>query len=172
MVTLPWNSDLTSNSNLTSNSDLTPNGQCGLSHKVPLYVKQELCLNHCIFILCPQENHHYPRSDRPHGACFQGHHMVIMVSPDQQKPEFKLDCHSNECMLSIKHKVARKLNMPVDHLTMGVSDRWLDSTDNNKLIHQLEFGGSMTLIIKTYGVATGYSRVTEVSRGSGQKIVV
>ena len=90
--------------------------------------------------------------------------MAITISPDQQRPEFKLDCHSNETLLSIKHKVARRLNVSVDHVTMGVSDRWLDSSDLNKLISQLEFGGPMVLIIKTYGgVTTGYNtRVTEV----------
>ncbi len=118
-----------------------------------------------------QEHHHYhPRSNPPHGACFQGHHMVLTVSPDQQKQEFKLDCHSNESLLSIKHKIARRLNLSVDHVTMGVSDRWLDHTDTNKLIHQLEFGGPMVLIIKTYGGSvsgSGYStsRMGEVRKG-------
>ena len=89
--------------------------------------------------------------------------MAITISPDQQRPEFKLDCHSNETMLSIKHKIARRLNVSVDHVTMGVSDRWLDTSDLNKLISQLEFGGPMVLIIKTYG--TGYSsRTTEVRK--------
>lgn len=113
-----------------------------------------------------QENHHYPRVTPPHGACFQGHHMVVSISPDQQKADFKLDCHSNESLLSIKHKVARRLNVAVDHVTMGVSDRWLDSTDNNKLVGQLEFGGNMAFIIKTYGgsvTGAGY-KSTEVSQ--------
>ena len=87
--------------------------------------------------------------------------MAVLISPDQQKPEFKLDCHSNETLLSIKHRVARKLNVPVEQVTMGLSDRWLDSMDANKLIGQLEFGGPMVLIIKTYGGSisgtSGYS---------------
>lgn len=96
--------------------------------------------------------------------------MVVTVTPDQQKPEFKLECHSNESLLSIKHKIARRLNVSVDHVTMGVSDRWLDIADTNKLIHQLEFGGPMVLIIKTYGgsaAGSGYhsSRMGEVGLG-------
>ena len=98
--------------------------------------------------------------------------MVLTVTPDQQKPEFKLDCHSNETLLSIKHKIARRLNISVDHVTMGVSDRWLDKADANKLVHQLEFAGPMVLIIKTYGSSMsggGYStsRIGEVS-GAGE----
>jgi ubiquitin carboxyl-terminal hydrolase 9/24 len=90
--------------------------------------------------------------------------MAITISPDQQRSEFKLDCHSNETLLSIKHKVSRRLSVSVEHVTMGVSDRWLDTTDLNKLISQLEFGGPMVLIIKTYGgMNTGYSsRVSDV----------
>ena len=100
--------------------------------------------------------------------------MVLTVTPDQQKPEFKLDCHSNESLLSIKHKIARRLNQSVDHVTMGITDRWLDNTDANKLIHQLEFGGPMVLIIKTYGgsvAGSGYgsSRMGEVRVIGGAK---
>lgn len=52
---------------------------------------------------------------------------------------------------------------------MGMSDRWFDSVDNNKLIGQLHFEGPPTIIVKIYGGVTGsYSRgVVEVRMGCG-----
>ena len=91
--------------------------------------------------------------------------MVVMVTVDQQKDSIKLECHSNETLQSIRHKIARRLGVAIDELSVGVADRWLDSTDNNKLVGQVEFGGQPSLIAKTH-IATGYGRGMEVS-GSG-----
>ena len=92
--------------------------------------------------------------------------MVLTVTPDQQKTEFfKIDCHSNESLFSIRHKIARRLNVSYDHVTMGTSDHWLDSYDSNKLVCQVDFGDTPVLIIKTYSggsSGSGYSRSMEV----------
>ena len=90
--------------------------------------------------------------------------MVLTITQDQQKMEFKLDCHSNETLLSIRHKIARKMGVSVEQISMGVTDRWLNTTENNKLIHQLEFGQHPVLITKTH-MCSGYSRATDVRRG-------
>ena len=95
--------------------------------------------------------------------------MVLMVTVDQQKEGIKLDVHSNETLLSVRHKIARRLGVAIDELSVGVADRWLESMDNNKLVCQVEFSGPPTLIAKTH-VATGYGRGVEVGR-VGLKVV-
>ena len=88
--------------------------------------------------------------------------MVLTINVDQQKEGMKLDCHSNESLLSIRHKIARKLGVALDELSVGVADRWLERVDNYKLVHQVEFNGPPTLIAKTH-IGTGYGRGVEVS---------
>ena len=46
---------------------------------------------HCHTFTPSQENHHFPRYLPPHGSCFLGHPVVLSISPDQPKTDFKLD---------------------------------------------------------------------------------
>ena len=112
-----------------------------------------------------QESFHFPRSQPPHGSCFLGHPFVLHISPDQPKTEFFLECHSNESMLSVKQKIAKKLSVSPEQVQIGLSERWLDTSDNNKLIHQMGFSDRQLIIVKTHTVVSNYSsKVSEVCR--------
>ena len=112
-----------------------------------------------------QETFHFPRSQPPHGSCFLGHPFVLHISPDQPKTEFFLECHSNESMLSVKQKIAKKLSVSPEQVQIGLSERWLDTSDNNKLIHQMGFSDRQLIIVKTHTVVSNYSsKVSEVRR--------
>jgi len=121
------------------------------------------------YIIVVEENHHFPRYLPPHGACFLGHPITLSISSDQPKTDFKLDCHSNESILTVRQKIAKKLNVASEQLQMGISERWLDSSDNNKLIHQLGFADQQLIIVKTHSVASSYSKVTESKEGEAQR---
>lgn len=116
--------------------------------------------------MCLQESFHFPRSQPPHGSCFLGHPFILHISPDQPKTEFDLECHSNESMLSVKQKIAKKLGASSEHVQIGLSERWLDTSDNNKLIYQMGFNDRQLIIVKTHTIVSSYSsKVSEVSLG-------
>jgi len=109
-----------------------------------------------------QESHHYPRGSRPHGATFLGHPLALTISTDSSV--FTLNCHSNENLLSLKEKIAQKLNTNPEQLQIGTTDKWLDVGDNNKLVHQLGFTDQQTLSVKLHSNISGtHSKVTDVS---------
>ena len=116
-----------------------------------------------ILFMHVQESFHFPRSQPPHGSCFLGHPFVLHISPDQPKTEFDLECHSNESMLSVKQKIAKKLGVSPEQVQIGLSERWLDTSDNNKLIYQMGFSDRQLIIVKTHTVVSSYSsKVSEV----------
>ena len=109
----------------------------------------------------PQESHHYPRAVPPHGATFLGHPLVLSISYETLL--IPLEVHSNESMLSIKEKIAHKLNTTVEQLQLATQDRWLDTSDNNKLVHQMGFTDNQVLTTKVQSnLSNTYSRVAEV----------
>lgn len=118
---------------------------------------------HVYLHTCVQESFHFPRSQPPHGSCFLGHPFVLHISPDQPKTEFDLECHSNENMLSVKQKIAKKLGVSTEQVQIGLSERWLDTSDNNKLIHQMGFSDHQLIIVKAHPAVSNYSsKVSEV----------
>lgn len=67
-------------------------------------------------------------------------------------------------MLSVKQKIAKKLGVSTEQVQIGLSERWLDTSDNNKLIHQMGFSDRQLIIVKTHTVVSNYSsKVSEVS---------
>ena len=116
--------------------------------------------------MCVQEGFHFPRSQPPHGSCFLGHPFILHISPDQPKTEFDLECHSNESILSVKQKIAKKLDVSPEQVQIGLSERWLDTSDNNKLIYQMGFSDRQLIIVKTHTIVSSYSsKVSEVGLG-------
>ena len=66
-------------------------------------------------------------------------------------------------MLSVKQKIAKKLGIPAEQVQIGLSERWLDTADNNKLIYQMGFSDRQLIIVKTHTVVSSYSsKVSEV----------
>lgn len=123
-------------------------------------------------VFCTQESFHFPRSQPPHGSCFLGHPFVLHISPDQPKTEFNLECHSNESMLSVKQKIAKKLGVSPEQVQIGLSERWLDTSDNNKLIHQMGFSDRQLIIVKTHTMVSNYSsKASEVNTFCGLILV-
>ena len=67
-------------------------------------------------------------------------------------------------MLSVKRKIAKRLGIPPEQVQIGLSERWLDTSDNNKLIYQMGFSDRQLIIVKTHTVVSSYSsKVSEVS---------
>ncbi len=66
-------------------------------------------------------------------------------------------------MLSIREKIAHKLNITVEQLQLATQDRWLDTSDNNKLVHQMGFTDNQVLTTKVQSnLSNTYSKVAEV----------
>ncbi len=111
---------------------------------------------------CLQESHHYPRSLPPHGATFLGHPVVLSLS--YESLFVPLNVHSNESMLSVKEKIALKLNTAIEQIQLATHDRWLDSSDNNKLVHQMGFSDNQVLTTKVHSNVSpnSHTKVAEV----------
>ncbi|CAI8010592.1 Ubiquitin carboxyl-terminal hydrolase 24, partial [Geodia barretti] len=117
------------------------------------------------YITVAEENYHFLRHYPPHGACFLGHPITLSISPDQHKSEFKLECHANESILSVRRRIAQTLGVGQEQVQMGISERWLEATDNNRLIHQLKFKEHQNIIVKT----NLYARGNETTEGTSQR---
>ncbi len=97
----------------------------------------------------------------PHGATFLGHPLVISISYESLL--IPLDVHSNESILSMKGKIALKLNTTVEQLQLATQDRWLETSDNNKLVRQMGFTDNQDLSVKIQSnLSNTYSKVAEV----------
>eukprot|EP00731_Ephydatia_muelleri_P019119 Em0011g1159a len=111
------------------------------------------------YIKMVEESYSLPRQLPPHGASFHGHPLTLTISLDQPKQEFRLSCHSNESICSVRQKVAKQLNVTPEQVQIGTTEHWLDISDYNKLIHQLGFTDHQTLIVKTQSFVSSSSYV-------------
>ncbi|XP_050400806.1 ubiquitin carboxyl-terminal hydrolase 24 isoform X1 [Patella vulgata] len=88
------------------------------------------------YVLSVEELHLTPRTILPHGASFHGYQ--LSVTCESQKAMFKLMCHSNETLGSLRLKISDYLNQSLDHIQIMSKDKLISTAQDQKLLHQLE----------------------------------
>uniref|UniRef100_A0A8C4VCQ0 Ubiquitin carboxyl-terminal hydrolase 24 n=1 Tax=Falco tinnunculus TaxID=100819 RepID=A0A8C4VCQ0_FALTI len=70
------------------------------------------------------------------------------------KDTFTIEAHSNETVGSVRWKIAKMLNSPVDNIQIFANDSLLTVNKDQKLLHQLGFSDEQVLTVKTSGSGT------------------
>ncbi|XP_014661859.1 PREDICTED: ubiquitin carboxyl-terminal hydrolase 24-like [Priapulus caudatus] len=99
------------------------------------------------------EDHHVPRTILPHALSFHGHPVALHVACDAPKHEFSINAHSNETLASVKERVAQYLKHNPEQIQLAAGDSILLSSQDQKLLYQLEFQDVQPLQCKM-GIAT------------------
>uniref|UniRef100_A0A672TVZ8 Ubiquitin carboxyl-terminal hydrolase 24 n=1 Tax=Strigops habroptila TaxID=2489341 RepID=A0A672TVZ8_STRHB len=121
-----------------------------------LLLLAELTLLHTIIeiSLFSRDLYSVPRTILPHGASFHGHLLTLNVTYESTKDTFTIEAHSNETVGSVRWKIAKMLNSPVDNIQIFANDSLLTVNKDQKLLHQLGFSDEQVLTVKTSGSGT------------------
>lgn len=100
------------------------------------------------YIITVEDLHAGPRTLLPHGASFHGYPININVSSDLPRQELTLQCHSNESLKSLRHRIANRLNTTAEQIQLSTSEKLLLPSKDQKLLYQLEFEDEQMLFAK------------------------
>ncbi|XP_015755638.1 PREDICTED: ubiquitin carboxyl-terminal hydrolase 24-like [Acropora digitifera] len=95
-----------------------------------------------------EDLHAGPRTLLPHGASFHGYPININVSSDLPRQELMLQCHSNESLKSLRHRIASRLNTTPEQIQLSTSEKLLLPSKDQKLLYQLGFEDDQMLFAK------------------------
>lgn len=100
------------------------------------------------YIITVEDLHAGPRTLLPHGASFHGYPININVSSDLPRQELMLQCHSNESLKSLRHRIASRLNTTPEQIQLSTSEKLLLPSKDQKLLYQLGFEDDQMLFAK------------------------
>ncbi|KAJ7423927.1 hypothetical protein WISP_31194 [Willisornis vidua] len=106
------------------------------------------------YVITIEDLYSVPRTILPHGASFHGHLLTLNVTYESTKDTFTIEAHSNETVGSVRWKIAKMLNSPVDNIQIFANDSLLTVNKDQKLLHQLGFSDEQILTVKTSGSGT------------------
>ncbi|NXW96934.1 UBP24 hydrolase, partial [Larus smithsonianus] len=106
------------------------------------------------YVITIEDLYSVPRTILPHGASFHGHLLTLNVTYESTKDTFTIEAHSNETVGSVRWKIAKMLNSPVDNIQIFANDSLLTVNKDQKLLHQLGFSDEQVLTVKTSGSGT------------------
>ncbi|XP_040216798.1 ubiquitin carboxyl-terminal hydrolase 24 isoform X6 [Rana temporaria] len=118
------------------------------------------------YVITIEDLYSVPRTILPHGASFHGHLLTLNLNYESTKDTFTIEAHSNETVGSIRWKVSRHLNCPVESLQIFVNESLLTVNKDQKLLHQVGFSDDQALTVKTLGSGTPSSSSAETSASS------
>ncbi|KAL7985042.1 hypothetical protein Chor_003612 [Crotalus horridus] len=81
-----------------------------------------------------------------------------------------IEAHSNETIGSVRWKIAKLLNAPVDNIQIFANDSLLTVNKDQKLLHQLGFSDEQTLTVKTLGSGTPSASSADSSSSSSSNV--
>ncbi|XP_020894443.2 ubiquitin carboxyl-terminal hydrolase 24, partial [Exaiptasia diaphana] len=103
------------------------------------------------YIITVEDLHAGPRTLLPHGASFHGHPITVNINCDVPKQHITLQCHSNESLRSLRHRIAGRLNVTPEQVQIFNNEKMLLSSKDPKLLYQLEFEDEQIIFVKTTG---------------------
>uniref|UniRef100_A0A8U8BN81 Ubiquitin carboxyl-terminal hydrolase 24 n=1 Tax=Geospiza parvula TaxID=87175 RepID=A0A8U8BN81_GEOPR len=106
------------------------------------------------YVITIEDLYSVPRTILPHGASFHGHLLTLNVTYESTKDTFTIEAHSNETVGSVRWKIAKMLNSPVENIQIFANDSLLTVNKDQKLLHQLGFSDEQILTVKTSGSGT------------------
>ncbi|XP_078526269.1 ubiquitin carboxyl-terminal hydrolase 24 isoform X1 [Lissotriton helveticus] len=106
------------------------------------------------YVITIEDLYSVPRTILPHGASFHGHLLTLNVIYESTKDSFTVEAHSNETVGSVRWKIAKQLNCPMDNIQIFANDSLLTVNRDQKLLHQLGFSDDQALTVKTSGSGT------------------
>ncbi|EMP33605.1 Ubiquitin carboxyl-terminal hydrolase 24 [Chelonia mydas] len=106
------------------------------------------------YVITIEDLYSVPRTILPHGASFHGHLLTLNVTYESTKDTFTIEAHSNETVGSVRWKIAKLLNSPVDNIQIFANESLLTVNKDQKLLHQLGFSEEHVLTVKTSGSGT------------------
>ncbi|KAM5148138.1 ubiquitin carboxyl-terminal hydrolase 24 [Mantella aurantiaca] len=118
------------------------------------------------YVITIEDLYSVPRTILPHGASFHGHLLTLNLNYESTKETFTIEAHSNETVGSVRWKISRHLNCPVESLQIFANESLLTVNKDQKLLHQLGFSDDQALTVKTLGSGTPSSSTAETSASS------
>ncbi|KAJ6662583.1 hypothetical protein lerEdw1_011720 [Lerista edwardsae] len=118
------------------------------------------------YVITIEDLYSVPRTILPHGASFHGHLLTLNITYESTKDTFTVEAHSNETIGSVRWKIAKLLNAPVDNIQIFANDSLLTVNKDQKLLHQLVFSDEQALTVKTSGSGTPSASSAESSTSS------
>ncbi|MEE6511685.1 hypothetical protein FKM82_018368 [Ascaphus truei] len=118
------------------------------------------------YVITVEDLYSVPRTILPHGASFHGHLLTLNLTYESTKDTFTIEAHSNETVGSIRWKIAKHLNCPIENLQIFASENLLTVNKDQKLLHQLGFSDEQALTVKTLGSGTPSGNSADASAGS------
>ncbi|XP_068095522.1 ubiquitin carboxyl-terminal hydrolase 24 isoform X2 [Hyperolius riggenbachi] len=118
------------------------------------------------YVITIEDLYSVPRTILPHGASFHGHLLTLNLNYESTKETFTIEAHSNETIGSIRWKISRHLNCPVESLQIFANETLLTVNKDQKLLHQLGFSDEQALTVKTMGSGTPSGSSAETSASS------
>ncbi|XP_064415907.1 ubiquitin carboxyl-terminal hydrolase 24 isoform X2 [Latimeria chalumnae] len=118
------------------------------------------------YVITIEDLYSIPRTILPHGASFHGHPLTLNATYESTKDTFTVEAHSNETFGSIRWKIAKHLNYPVDNMQIFTNECLLTVNKDHKLLHQLGFSDEQTLTVKTSGSGTPSGSSVDSSAGA------
>ncbi|XP_075688794.1 ubiquitin carboxyl-terminal hydrolase 24 isoform X3 [Rhinoderma darwinii] len=118
------------------------------------------------YVITIEDVYSVPRTILPHGASFHGHLLTLNLTYESTKDTFTIEAHSNETIGSIRWKIARHLNCPVENMQIFANECLLTVNKDQKLLHQLGFSEDQSLTVKTTGSGTPSGSSAETSSAS------
>ncbi|XP_044286407.1 ubiquitin carboxyl-terminal hydrolase 24 isoform X3 [Varanus komodoensis] len=119
------------------------------------------------YVITIEDLYSVPRTILPHGASFHGHLLTLNITYESTKDTFTVEAHSNETIGSVRWKIAKLLNAPVDNIQIFANDSLLTVNKDQKLLHQLGFSDEQTLTVKASGSGTPSASSADSSTSSG-----
>ncbi|PIO31790.1 hypothetical protein AB205_0141210 [Aquarana catesbeiana] len=74
------------------------------------------------YVITIEDLYSVPRTILPHGASFHGHLLTLNLNYESTKDTFTIEAHSNETVGSIRWKISRHLNCPVESLQIFANE--------------------------------------------------
>ncbi|KAM8930374.1 ubiquitin carboxyl-terminal hydrolase 24 isoform 2-T2 [Pelodytes ibericus] len=118
------------------------------------------------YVITIEDLYSVPRTILPHGASFHGHLLTLNLTYESTKDTFTVEAHSNETVGSIRWKIAKHLNCPVENIQIFANENLLMVNKDQKLLHQLGFSDEQALTVKTLGGGTPSTSSAESSASS------
>ncbi|EDO44319.1 predicted protein, partial [Nematostella vectensis] len=108
-----------------------------------------------------------PRTLLPHAASFHGYPINVNVNCDVTKQNLSLQCHSNENLRSVRHRIAAKLNVSAEQIQIFNNEKLLMSSKDQKLLYQLDFQEDQQVFVKTSNTSVTMVPTREEASASG-----
>ncbi|KAM4720758.1 ubiquitin carboxyl-terminal hydrolase 24 [Rhinophrynus dorsalis] len=118
------------------------------------------------YVITIEDLYSVPRTILPHGASFHGHLLTLNLTYESTKDTFTIEAHSNETVGSIRWKIAKHLNCPIENLQIFANENLLTVNKDQKLLHQLGFSDEQALTVKTLGGGTPSGSTADASSSS------